>query len=63
MPVFLTVFEVAKIVKRKPRTVRRWMLQGVFPTARKIKNRDWLIPEPDLNRFLLTGQSPADFLR
>ncbi len=39
---FMTVEEYAKIMKRAPYTIRRWIKQGKVPSARKIGN-NWFI--------------------
>jgi len=49
---FLTVNEVAVMLRRTPRTIYRWLDKGtMFSRARKVKD-GWLIPESDVFRLV-----------
>lgn len=48
---YLKVDEVASILRADPQTVRRMCNNGKFANARK-RNRQWLIPRSDVDRYL-----------
>ena len=50
MPKYLTAAEVALELRRSPRTVYRWLGEGFFPHAFKVKDGH-LIPQADINRL------------
>jgi len=46
---YLTVHEVADVMRTHPETIRRWLRRGFFPNALKTPSgHDWRIPESDL---------------
>lgn len=50
MPKNYTVKECAQIFKRSEDTIRRWIAEGFFKTAYKIRD-GYLIPEEEINRI------------
>jgi excisionase family DNA binding protein len=48
---FFTVPEVARYLRKSPRTVIYWLREGKL-RGKRIGGRDWLIAEEDLARFL-----------
>jgi excisionase family DNA binding protein len=49
----LTVQQAAQRLGRAPSTLRTWIGTGdVFPTAYKLRHREWRIPASDLTAFL-----------
>lgn len=55
---FLTVNEVAVMLRRTPRTIYRWLDEGtMFPRARKVKD-GWLIPESDVFQLVNNEEVP-----
>ena len=62
MPVFLTVEDVMKALRRGDDTIYRWLQEGRFPNARKLNDGGWLIPEPDVVAFLAQQPKATDLL-
>jgi len=55
---YLTVHEVAGVMRTHPETIRRWLRRGFFPNALKTPSgHDWRIPEADLDAL---GQTAPD---
>ena len=50
MPEYLTVREVAKLVRRHQRSVYRWLDEG-FIAGKKLRG-GWLIPRDEIDRIL-----------
>ena len=44
----LTVEHVAELFGRADSTIRTWIAQGVFPSAYRLRGREWRIPRSDL---------------
>ena len=59
MPKFLTVQEVADILRRSTDTIYRWILDGDFPNAKKVKD-GYLIPEADVFSILKPAKPEND---
>jgi excisionase family DNA binding protein len=57
MPILLEVRQVAKTLKRHPRTIYRWLDEG-FLHGKKVK-KGWLIPYEEIER-VLRGSSEDD---
>jgi len=55
----LTTGEVARLLKVRPRTVRRWMIAGILPATR-IGAR-WLVPSDALTERLDPCAAPRHF--
>ncbi|MCK5235831.1 MAG: helix-turn-helix domain-containing protein [Deltaproteobacteria bacterium] len=52
----LTVKETAKIFKREPKTIRRWIDEGqMFNRFIKVKD-GYLIPQSEIDRILKEGE-------
>lgn len=47
----LTCEEVAKLVQRKPSTVRAWCATGLFPGAWQLNGKQWRIPRTAIMAF------------
>jgi len=45
----LTVPEVATLFKRAKSTIRTWIAAGEFPNAYRFHDREWRIPQSDVN--------------
>jgi excisionase family DNA binding protein len=55
MPTFLTVNEVAEILRRKPKTIRRWVADGMFGKVTKVKD-GYLISDESLKKLIAQQQ-------
>jgi excisionase family DNA binding protein len=54
---WLTVSEVAQVMRVKPKTVRRWINLGTIKRATMVNRRaGWLIPRSEVDRLLLENQ-------
>ncbi len=51
MPRNLTVQKVSELISRRPRTIYRWLREGMFPRAFKVKD-GWFIPLADVKRMM-----------
>lgn len=57
----LTVEEAAKYLKRRPRTIRKWIAAGHI-RANKI-GRSYVIPEAEVEKLVTPRVEPADEVR
>lgn len=48
MPELLTVKELALHFKKAEQTIQRWLRDGLFPHAKKVKG-GWYVPRRDLD--------------
>lgn len=60
VPVDLTAEEVARLLHRKPSTIRGWLGEGKIPSAYLFQNREWRIPREALERFLVEQRKGTD---
>lgn len=58
MPYF-TIKEVAQKTGLSTGTLRLYVGQGRFPKAGKIDKKTWLIPEADIQKFLIAPRDPG----
>ena len=62
---FYTVKVVAEMFGRDPETIYRWIKEGIFPQAFKVKD-GWFVPDRDIRRLMKQRQesprpeNPAD---
>lgn len=47
-----TVYEVAKLIKCQPQTIRIWIKRGKLTAIKCNGSRKWLIKESDLKAFI-----------
>ena len=57
---WLTVGEVAKQVKVKPETVRRWLRGGQLVGSILSDSGGWRVRQSELNRFMAERETPAE---
>jgi len=54
---WLTVAEVAQVMRVKPKTVRRWIKTGTIKRATMVNRRaGWLVPRSEVDRLLIENQ-------
>jgi predicted site-specific integrase-resolvase len=58
MQKLLTIKMASALLNRSYNTTARWISEGLFPNASKIKN-GWFIPEGDIRRLLRAGRTHA----
>jgi len=51
LPSYLTPTDIAKLLRKSPRTVTRWLTSGEIPEAIYINGR-WTVPKEALFKFL-----------
>jgi hypothetical protein len=57
-----TIRMVSDLLNKHYNTTARWLRQGAFPNASKIRG-GWFIPEGDIRRLLRAGRTHAADLR
>ena len=57
-----TIQETAEILRKSPKTIRRYVRNGLLP-AKRSGLRSLVIPEPELNKFMNIGVSEEERVR